>query len=411
MRPWFGRKHEPVSLERASKRRFALATVGLIVATCVACTPAPRISYTEQESDLAKVPGYSGIRGWANSSNQEFTAQGMPYAKITNGAFLSLSGGGSDGAFGAGVLVGWTKSGTRPQFDIVSGVSIGALIAPLAFLGPGYDATLTNLFTSGVTKDVAQQKWLPVALLGNSLLKPESFYGLVESFATPQLLKDVAAENRKGRRLYVVTTNIDAQRPVIWDLGKIASSGNSDALALFRKVLIASASIPGGFPPVLFDVTSDGHRFQEMHVDGGAWTQVWVVPESLLSSASSQLPPGSGELSLYIVVNKTLAPQFELTTNSTLGLLTRAYATVIKSQTRYSLEAVYGFAHRTGIKFHVAAIDRTIVKDTTNPFNVEYMRALYQLGFDEAAAGKAWSSAPTFDRPIVTDPQPAAQSR
>ena len=396
MRNLFGRNAKAVSTGRYLKRSLAIVAVVMMV-TCVGCTPTPRISYTQQKSELAVVPGYSGVRAWANSNQQEYAAHGMSYAKISTGEFLALSGGGSDGAFGAGVLVGWTKSRTRPQFDIVTGVSVGALIAPFAFLGQDHDATLTTMFTSGVTKDVAEQKWLPIALLGDSLLKPEAFYRLVETFATPQLLADVAKENDKGRRLYVITTNIDAQRPVLWDLGKIAASGKPDALALFRKVLIASASIPGGFPPVLFDVASGGRSFQEMHTDGGAWTQVFIVPESLLSSASSHLPVGSGGVSLYIVANNMLAPQFELTTDSTLGILTRAYSTVIKSQTRSSLEAVYGFAQRTGLHFHVAAIDRTVPNETKNPFDVDYMRALYQLGFDEAASGRAWKSAPVFE--------------
>jgi hypothetical protein len=348
---------------------------------------------------MAEVPGYSGIRAWANSTPQELRAQGIAIPKFANGAYLALSGGGSDGAFGAGVLAGWTKSGTRPQFDVVSGVSIGALMAPFAFLGPDFDPTLTTMFTSGVTKDVAREKWLPLALLGNSLLKPEAFYRLVDTFATPQLMQAVAQEDRKGRRLFIVTTNIDAQRPVLWDLGKIASSGRPDALDLFRKVLIASASIPAGYPPVLFNVTAAGRAFQEMHSDGGAWSQVFTIPEGMLVSADPQLRPDAGRVNLYVIVNNILEPEFQLVPNSTLGVLQRTYSTVSKSQTRASLDATYEFTRRVGLKFHVAAIDRLIPYPANDPFNPEYMRTLYQIGFDEATTAAVWKDAPEFDPP------------
>jgi hypothetical protein len=393
------------TLAHVSSRGFA----SIALAVVVACAPLPRTFYSAQDEEIAQVPGYEGIRAWADGTPEEYRAQGLSTPKIAGGgSYLALSGGGSAGAYGAGVLVGWTKSGTRPQFQVVSGVSIGALIAPFAFLGTNYDASLAAVFTTGVAKDAAERKWLPVALLGDSLLKPDTLYRLVESFATPQLIADIATQYRKGRRLYVVTTNIDAQRAVIWDIGKIAASGRPDSLMLFRKVLIASASIPAGYPPVLINVAAAGRTFQEMHTDGGTWTQVFTLPEGLLTIANSGIPSGSSRWSLYVIVNNTLAPEFALTTDSTIPLLARAYSTIIKSQTRASLVATYEFTKRIGADFHVAAIDRVVPPNPKNSFDTAYMRALFQLGFDQASAGTVWKSAPTFDASKALEPPLAA---
>ena len=104
---------------------------------------------------------------------------------------------------------------------------------------------------------------------------------LAETIAryTDQAMFDaIAREYQKGRLLLIGTTDLDAQRPVIWNVGAIAASRHPKSLDLFRKILLASASIPGAFQPVLLDVEIDGARFQEMHVDGGAIAQLFLYP-------------------------------------------------------------------------------------------------------------------------------------
>jgi predicted acylesterase/phospholipase RssA len=188
-----------------------------IILILPACTALPRAEFNAREQQIAEVPGFKGIRTW-----------------------VALSSGGSGGAFGAGVLVGWTASGSRPDFDLVSGVSTGALIAPFAFLGSEYDRTLAEIYSSDVAGDVVQMQFLPAGLFGSGILRPEPLRRLVEKYADERLLVAIAGEHRKGRRLLVVTTNMDAQRAIVWDMGKIAASGRFEALKLFRDIVVAS---------------------------------------------------------------------------------------------------------------------------------------------------------------------------
>jgi hypothetical protein len=191
-------------------------------------------------------------------------------------AYLSLSGGGDRGAFSAGFLNGWTASGTRPQFKLVTGVSTGALIAPFAFLGPGYDATLKAMFTSVSQKDIVAQRFFYSVFLQDALADTTPLARLLKLHVTQELVDAIAAEYAKGRLLFLGTTNLDARRPVVWNVTKIAASGRPESIELLRKIMLASAAIPGAFPPVMFDVEANGKTYEEMHVDGGATTQVFV---------------------------------------------------------------------------------------------------------------------------------------
>jgi predicted acylesterase/phospholipase RssA len=378
------------------------------------CASAARTSFTPREQAIAQLPGFPGVRVWGDGSIDEFARQGLGPSpgKANSLTYLALSGGGSGGAFGAGVLAGWTASGKRPHFDLVSGVSTGALIAPFAFLGPAYDETLRYIYTSGITSTLYQMKWLPSGLLGSGLLEAEPLRRMVEQYATDELLAAVAAEHKKGRRLIVVTTNMDAQRPVVWDMGRIASSGQPGALKLFQDVLVASASIPAAFPPVLIDVQAGSQAFQELHSDGATASQVFTIPDSVLISARpfaarpgsanpGSTPPGKlprmGKATLYVIINNALIPEFEVVPNSTFSVGSRALSTMIKAQTRSAINATYGFARRVGIGFHLAAINKAIPYSPTDAFNKDYMQTVFKLGYEESLSGKIWKSAPVFD--------------
>jgi predicted acylesterase/phospholipase RssA len=193
-------------------------------------------------------------------------------------AYFAISGGGQDGAYGAGMLCGWTDRGDRPHFRIVTGVSAGALIAPFVFAGSEYDSVLREIFTSVHTKDIARSRNLLSALTGEALYDSDPLRDMLKKHVNQAMLAKVAAEYRKGRNLFVATTNLDAQRPVIWALGKIAASGHPDAPQLFREVMLASASIPGIFPPVYVETQVGDKTYEEMHVDGGATSQVFLYP-------------------------------------------------------------------------------------------------------------------------------------
>jgi hypothetical protein len=248
----------------------------------------------EYLSTLERERVYLGIRG---------KDEPMPPS-----VFLAISGGGDNGAFGAGLLNGWTKAGTRPEFKLVTGVSTGALIAPFAFLGPEYDKVLEEVYTTIAPEDVASPRSVIAAIGNDGMADNRPLWALISKHVDERLLAAIAAEHEKGRILLVATTDLDARQPVIWNMGNIAASGSSGALELFRSILLASAAIPGAFPPSMVTVEVDGKPYQEMHVDGGASAQVFLYPPSLRQVAASF---GEGIVrrgDVYVIRNAALAP-------------------------------------------------------------------------------------------------------
>jgi patatin-like phospholipase/acyl hydrolase len=305
---------------------------------------------------------------------------------------LALSGGGADGAFGAGLLAGWSARGTRPQFTIVTGASAGALIAPFAFLGPAYDETLTSVFATGEMANLLQWEGL-AGLFGTSLFKTEPLRDLVARHVDAPMLAAIAREYRAGRRLYVVTTNLDAQRTAIWDMGKIAASDEPGALDLFRDVLTASASIPGVFSPMLIDIDVDGRHSAEMHVDGGVTTNVLILPEAVLVSGTPVFPPDARP-KVYVIMNGKLAPDFELVKASTLQIVRRSFETSVRANTRNTLIAFYQFAKSRNWDFNLASIDADYPKSDAIGFDPAYMQQLFDYGYQRGRAGIHWQSTP-----------------
>jgi Patatin-like phospholipase len=224
--------------------------------------------------------------------------------------FLFISGGGAGGAFTVGILSAWSIKGSRPSFDVVTGVSTGALIAPFAFLGKPYDERLVKLYTSGIAENLVEYRWIGSGLLGASLLKSDPLERMVAAHITNDVLKQIAAEHRKGRRLLVLTANLDSQKAVVWNMGAIASSGRPDALSLFRKVLVASASVPGAYPAVMIKARAGDHTIEEMHSDGGSALQVLTMPDAVMMSPSLLQPTQARKINLYVVINNALIPEF-----------------------------------------------------------------------------------------------------
>ena len=386
-----GRNVAGVLLHRSSRISIVILMIAM-----GGCASLPRSALTEKGQDAAQIDGFSGIRFWGDGSADEFGPGGpMPKPPMRSGriTYLAISGGGSGGAFGAGILTGWTAAGTRPTFDVVSGVSTGALIAPFAFLGSSYDSTLAELYTSGIAETLVSPR--PIfGLLGAALSDSAPLRHLVERYVTDDMLRRIAAEHYKGRRLFVATTNLDAQRTVIWDMGAIAAHGHGQALVLFRNVLLASASIPAVFPPVMIEVTMNGQRFQEMHSDGGATTQLFTAPEALLASARIKLKFNTEEVDLYIVLNNMLDPEYEVVKARTLAIAGRAYSTLIKAHTRSAVNATYVLTRRTGINFNLTYLDEVVPYAISDPFNTKYMRRLFAIGYEKALSAKVWKKSP-----------------
>ncbi|MDP4004968.1 patatin-like phospholipase family protein [Methylobacterium sp. NEAU K] len=365
-----------------------------------ACGSVPRTSYTAEQAAFASVPAIPGARVYADASVETIAElAGNPQRRSAGFNYLALSGGGGDGAYGAGVLNGWTASGTRPEFTLVSGVSTGALIAPFAFLGPSYDAYLTEFYTSGVAGELVASPNLANVLFGSGLFGDGRLRNLIGRYVTPELLTAIAEEHAKGRRLLVVTTNLDSQRAVIWNMGAIAASGAPNAVELFRDVLAASASIPAVFPPQLIDVSAGDARFQEMHVDGSVVTPVFTLPQTLLLR-NGKFRAG-GKANIYVVINGRLEPDFEVTKDNTLSIVERSFTTASRARSRATLTATYALAHNIGMGFNLTYIDEDGPKaSAAKGFDTAYMRALYEAGLEKGRTGTFWQhtvpAAPTL---------------
>ena len=384
------------------KAQALQATACCCAAACVLalanCASEPRIPFTQRDQARAAIPGIPGARLWADDPTIGRGPASASKVRVSQPVLLALSGGGADGAFGAGLLTGWTANGSRPQFTFVTGASAGALMAPFAFLGPSQDQTLSNFFATGEMANLLQAETLP-GLLSTGFFKTAPLRELIARHVDAELLAAIAREHRTGRRLYVVTTNLDAQRTAIWDMGKIADSGEPHALELFRNVMTASASVPGVFAPVLIDVEADGRRFAEMHVDAAVITNVLVVPEAVLVSGTALFPPDARP-KVYIILNRKLAPDFEVVEASTIPIVRRSIETATRANSRTTLLASYQFARSRNWEFNLASIDADYPKSPTFGFDPAYMQGLYEYGYRRGKRGDLWQATPGRMAPV-----------
>ena len=363
---------------RPARAIIALALSATLIA---ACATAPRTPFTEAEQMAAVSTGPHPIRYWADAPVSAFQDVGRRAVAQKGRPFiyLALSGGGGSGAYGAGLLNGWTESGARPEFTIVSGVSTGALIAPFAFLGPDYDATLKKMYTSGEAESLVGHANPLGAVFGAGLVGRSELRRMIERYLNDDLLAAIAREDAKGRRLLVVTTDLDAQRAVIWDMGAIAASGGPDAFGLFRDVLAASASVPVVFAPQLINVAENGHSFQEMHVDGTVSAPIFTLPDAILFGGKVVVAHGTRP-DLYVIVNTRLDPGFEVVPNETEAIAARSFSTMNRVGVKAVLAQTYNVAHREGFAFHVSYIGADFPESGGTGFETDTMRRLYDYG-------------------------------
>jgi predicted acylesterase/phospholipase RssA len=309
---------------------------------------------------------------------------------------LAISGGGDKGAFGAGLLAGWTERGDRPEFKTVSGVSTGALIAPFAFLGPNYDGVLRHVYTEVDQSAIFASRFLLAAVFRDALKDTTPLFQLISHYVDDQALDAIANEYRKGRLLLIGTTDIDAQRPVIWNVGAIAASGRRGAFDLSRKILLASASIPVAFPPVLIDVEVDDKPYQEMHVDGGAIAQTFLYPATLTAGLDLRRGPLARERHAYIIRNSHLDPEWAPTGRRLFSIASRAVATMIHYSGQNDVYRLQTMTARDGVDFNLAYIGRDFTLEHTEDFVPTYMRALFDYGRAQINKGTAWKKSSPF---------------
>jgi hypothetical protein len=371
-------------------RVLAVVVLGLLLS---ACGTVSREAFTAQDLGAVAPRGLSDVRFSAADP-----AAGLRFARDVHSHtagrkvnVLAISGGGSNGAYGAGVLVGWTEAGNRPDFDIVTGVSTGALTAPFAFLGKDWDRRLTEAYTSEAADRILEKRGLDLFFTA-SIFRNHALRDLVAKYVDPPLLYAVAVEHAKGRRLMIATTNLDTEEATIWDMGAIASRGDAAALQLFRDVLVASASIPGVFPPSLIEVEGSNRKLSEMHVDGSVTTPFFVAPETLLLSIlPGRNETGPGEVS--VIVNGQIDGGFGFTKGDTLSILGRSWVAMNKAQMRTHLTANAAFTRRNGGVFRYTAIPDDAKGDLSGlDFASEGRRALFKLGHDLGRSGAAWAA-------------------
>ena len=397
--------HTPRSISVLGKAIAAIATV-LLVASCA--SSGPRVAVPDNLVSQASVTGLTQIRFWGDQAPPNLneivkekylqTKSARP-KMVRKGArpvlnFLAISGGGSDGAFGAGILTGWSEKGSRPEFEIVTGISTGALIAPFAFLGKRYDPVLKELYTTYTTKDFLIKRPVKGLIGGDALSNNKPFQRLIAKYVDQALMAEIAKEHNRGRRLLIGTTNLDAQRPVIWDAGKIAASGHPQALELLRSIFLASASIPGAFPPVYINVNADGKPFQEMHVDGGTTTQVFLMPGQLMVKDIDRRYAIRARRTVYVIRNGRLSPETEPVRDRTLSIAARSISTLIKNQGIGDLYRLHAFSRKNKMRFKLAYIPGDFKNTSTEAFDRVYMKKLFDLGKRLGRAGYRWKTTP-----------------
>lgn len=305
---------------------------------------------------------------------------------------LVLSGGGMNGAYAAGLLTGWGEAGTRPRFDVVTGISAGALIAPFAFLGPEYDAVLER---NAVVRPGDVYRRRPLAALPwlDSLADSGPLRRRIEAEVTEAVLAEIARAHRSGRRLYVGTTDLDTKRLVVWDMGAIAAGDDPHKLDLFRKVLLASCSIPGFLPPVPLNVEIDGQRYTELHVDGGVRASLFLQPEML--GVDSTAPPPVPGGTVFVIVAGRLEADVALVQRRILPVSGRSISGLLQAQVEGDLLRVYTLSQSAGARFALAAVPQNL-SEGPNPmaFDAELMRQLFREGQRLGRAGQAWRAVP-----------------
>ncbi|MDJ0994038.1 MAG: patatin-like phospholipase family protein [Dinoroseobacter sp.] len=394
--------HWDVLSERSLYNRRSNWDLGMRIAALVfavlmlsACTGLQRNPIEATDLVDPQVPGIEGARLWADvtppnleeivdEAAQQRRAAGLTGPQTT----LSLSGGSEGGAFSAGILTAWSEVGTRPEFTSVLGVSTGALIAPFAFLGSDYDDELKRLYGGLPPSQIFESRSIFGILPNASIKSTGPLKALIDEYLTDEFLAEIAAEHRRGRRLAVQTVSLDAQRPVFWDLGTIANSGAPNAAEVFRDVLLASASIPGFFPPVLIDVDSPGGVRDELHVDGSVFSQSLLVPGWRIPKSATR------NSTLYAILNSKVTPELDATDLGIRAVTFRSLSTLLKAQAATDLAIAFESSRKDSARFQATWISPDFTVPLNEPFDPDYMAALFDYGYTRFKTGNLWSDKP-----------------
>jgi predicted patatin/cPLA2 family phospholipase len=400
----------------AKQRTFSTwLAVAILAASIYGCagTP-PRNTLPLDLTNRAGIPGVPEARFWGDEwprysmerfetfSDAEFQRD-FPAIYNTEHNYLAISGGGANGAFGAGLLVGWTAAGTRPEFSMVTGISTGALSAPFAFLGPDYDDELKAVYTTTSTAMIARKRNLLAAAFSDSMVDTAPLRKLITSYITTDVIEAIAREHLRGRRLNIGTVNLDAGRSVIWSIGAIAASDYPRKEELIRDVLQASAAIPVAFPPVVIPVEVEGRTFDEMHVDGGTGSQVFVYPAAVNWREITEKLKVRGKPGVYVIRNAFLDPDYRGVKRGIFPIGVRTIDSLIRTQGIGDLYQIYTLCERDGNEFNLAYISSSFTEKAKESFDQDYMRKLFDLGYRMAVEGYPWKKTPPGFHAIMDD--------
>jgi predicted patatin/cPLA2 family phospholipase len=383
-------------------------SLGCAVVVAAGCSVLhPRNPLPAEYAGRANPAGYQGIRDWGDhfspilqqSVETALKTESQPGNELgkTPIQYLALSGGGMNGAFGAGFLCGWSRQGGRPTFDFVTGISAGALLAPFAFLGDEQDAALREIHSNLKPEALFRRKGLLRILRDDSALDTAPLRELLGRYVTEDFLKRVAVEHRRGRRLWIGTANLDARRPVIWDMGAIAASGQPDAVDLFIQVMMASSAVPGAFPPVYFQVEVGGQVYDELHVDGGVGRQAFAYgPVLHLDEIRKQLDEQGRQrpAELYIIRNGDLTSHYDPVKPKALPIVMNSLRALTHHQAEGDFYRMFAYASRDKCQFNLTGIPGDYERKSAKDFDPGEMKRLFELGERMGAAGGTWIHAP-----------------
>ncbi len=395
----------PSPMEISRRTTVHLSLLVPVLVLLIACAHVPKRSPLPVEQvDRAGVLGIPRARMWGDAPppwvHDWFARSKADLKERYSGiygrphTYLAISGGGENGAFAAGMLLGWTAAGNRPEFTTVTGISAGALVAPFAFLGPEYDEVLKRVSSELKADDVYKERRLIRALRTDAIATTEPLQALIAKYVDEEVIEKIAAAHREGRSLTVGTANLDSMRPVIWRIGPIANSGHPDALALIRKILLASASVPAAFSPVLIPVEVDGTIYDELHVDGGAASQVFLYPVGLDYEGVLAKLEVPGRPKVYVIRNSRIDPVYQQVENKLFPIAERSLDSLVRTQGIGDLYRIYLQTCRDGLEFNLAYIPADFTAKSDGMFDRAYMQALFDLAYERSKAGFPWKKMP-----------------
>jgi hypothetical protein len=412
------RSASPATVHPDRRRLLQLAACAPAASLIAGCAAGERAPPTPVElADQVTVLGIPNARFWPDQADAmvEEAAQALKRERDAAGGsahadwrpppahFLAISGGGDDGPFGAGLLCGWSDAGTIPSFKLVTGVSTGSMIAPFAFLGRPYNERLRAMYTTIKADDILEKVGLYGAVFGDALADATPLFRLISGYINEQMLADIAREYNKGRFLLIGTTSLDLQRPILWNIGAIAASGRPGALELVRKVILASAAIPGVFPPVMMEVEAGGKRYQEMNVDGGAVVQTFLYPSAVGLKMTLRFGEHARERHAYIIRNGRLDPDWASVDRRFLTIAGRAISTMLHYSGYNDIMRIYSMTQRDGIDYNLAYIEPDFPKVKHEDFDPTYMRSLFDYAYTKGRRGYPWHKAPPILEAAATE--------